>query len=57
MPPILVTGATGQIGREVVTQLRAAGHRVRALTRDRIPVDVKAVEVTAPGAAGKSPSR
>jgi uncharacterized protein YbjT (DUF2867 family) len=33
MPPILVTGATGQIGREVVTQLRAAGHQVRALSR------------------------
>ncbi len=33
MLPILVTGATGQIGREVVSQLCAAGHRVRALTR------------------------
>jgi uncharacterized protein YbjT (DUF2867 family) len=34
MPRVLVTGATGQIGREVVAELRAAGHRVRALTRN-----------------------
>jgi uncharacterized protein YbjT (DUF2867 family) len=34
MKPILVTGATGQIGREVLTQLRAAGRGVRALTRN-----------------------
>jgi uncharacterized protein YbjT (DUF2867 family) len=31
---ILVTGATGTVGREVVKQLVAAGERVRALTRD-----------------------
>jgi uncharacterized protein YbjT (DUF2867 family) len=31
---ILVTGATGNIGREVVAQLSAAGRRVRALTRN-----------------------
>jgi uncharacterized protein YbjT (DUF2867 family) len=48
MPPILVTGATGQIGREVVTQLRAAGYGVRALTRnppasDAIPEGVEIV--------------
>jgi (4-alkanoyl-5-oxo-2,5-dihydrofuran-3-yl)methyl phosphate reductase len=30
---ILVTGATGTVGREVVAQLLAAGQRVRALTR------------------------
>lgn len=30
---ILITGATGQIGREVVTQLHAAGLPVRALSR------------------------
>jgi uncharacterized protein YbjT (DUF2867 family) len=34
MKPVLVTGATGQIGREVMTQLRAAGRGVRALTRN-----------------------
>jgi uncharacterized protein YbjT (DUF2867 family) len=33
-PLILVTGATGTIGTEVVQQLAAAGHRVRALVRD-----------------------
>jgi uncharacterized protein YbjT (DUF2867 family) len=31
---ILVSGATGTVGREVVAQLLAAGHEVRALTRD-----------------------
>ncbi|MEA2671759.1 MAG: NmrA-like family [Chloroflexota bacterium] len=31
---ILVTGATGNVGRQVVSQLRAAGAGVRALTRD-----------------------
>ncbi|MFD3735181.1 NmrA family NAD(P)-binding protein [Streptomyces sp. NPDC058632] len=31
---ILVSGATGNVGRPMVEQLLAAGHRVRALTRD-----------------------
>lgn len=31
---ILVVGATGVLGREIVRQLRAAGHPVRALVRD-----------------------
>src|SRR5690349_10701979 len=31
---ILVTGATGTIGREVIAQLVGAGERVRAMTRD-----------------------
>jgi uncharacterized protein YbjT (DUF2867 family) len=30
---VLVTGATGHVGRHVVTQLVSAGHEVRALTR------------------------
>jgi uncharacterized protein YbjT (DUF2867 family) len=34
VPRILVTGASGQIGREVVAQLSAAGLPVRALTRN-----------------------
>jgi uncharacterized protein YbjT (DUF2867 family) len=32
--PILVTGATGRVGREVVAALRGMGHPVRALTRN-----------------------
>jgi len=32
---VLVTGATGTVGREVVAQLVAEGHEVRAFTRDR----------------------
>ena len=31
---ILVTGATGTVGRELIQQLLEAGHHVRALTRD-----------------------
>ncbi|MEU9887006.1 NAD(P)H-binding protein [Sphaerisporangium sp. NPDC051011] len=51
---ILVTGATGNVGREVVDQLLAAGHDVRALTRDpgtaRLPggVEVAAGDLTLP---------
>lgn len=33
---ILIVGATGTIGSEVVKQLTNAGHRVRALARDRV---------------------
>ena len=44
---ILVTGATGAVGREVVAQLVEAGHPVRALTRDpakaSLPPQVEAV--------------
>jgi len=52
---ILVTGATGQIGREVVAQLTTAGVPVRALTRDlkaaTLPsvVDVVGGDLSAPG--------
>jgi uncharacterized protein YbjT (DUF2867 family) len=31
---VLVTGATGNVGRPLVARLLASGHRVRALTRD-----------------------
>ena len=33
VPPVLVTGATGRVGRAVVAQLLDAGVPVRALTR------------------------
>jgi (4-alkanoyl-5-oxo-2,5-dihydrofuran-3-yl)methyl phosphate reductase len=39
MPVILVTGATGTVGREVVAQLLAAGQPVRGMTR--YPAKVK----------------
>ncbi|MFI2240105.1 NmrA family NAD(P)-binding protein [Streptomyces chrestomyceticus] len=45
---ILVTGATGTVGRQVVTELLARGHEVRALTRDvsraAFPAGVEAVQ-------------
>ena len=45
---ILVTGATGNAGRQVVGELLALGHRVRALTRNaataRFPAGVEVVE-------------
>lgn len=44
---ILVTGATGNVGSELVKQLAAAGQKVRALVRDphktRLPTGVEAV--------------
>jgi uncharacterized protein YbjT (DUF2867 family) len=47
LKPILVTGATGNVGRELVAQLRAAGRAVRALTRNptsaKLPDDVEVV--------------
>jgi uncharacterized protein YbjT (DUF2867 family) len=44
---VLVTGATGTIGRQVIEHLRAAGLRIRAMTRHpqaaRLPPDVEVV--------------
>ncbi|MFC9890856.1 NmrA family NAD(P)-binding protein [Streptomyces pilosus] len=43
---LLVTGATGTVGRQVVAELLARGHAVRALTRDPAAADLPArVEV------------
>ncbi|MFE3461824.1 SDR family oxidoreductase [Nocardiopsis aegyptia] len=39
---ILVTGATGTLGRPVVERLRTAGHRVRTLSRHPDPGDPRA---------------
>ncbi len=39
---ILVTGATGTVGRQVVAELLARGHAVRALTRDAKGADFPA---------------
>ena len=45
---VLVSGATGQVGRHLVDQLVSAGHRVRALTRSaaraELPPAVEVVE-------------
>ncbi|MFF4016448.1 NAD(P)H-binding protein [Streptomyces sp. NPDC001843] len=46
---ILVTGATGTIGSEVVRQLAARGEKVRALTRDPAAARVPSGVETAPG--------
>lgn len=53
---ILVTGATGTVGRQVVAELLARGHAVRALTRDParaggFPAGVEVVQgdLTEPG--------
>ncbi|MBN6055858.1 NAD(P)H-binding protein [Nonomuraea sp. RK-328] len=54
MNDILVTGATGNVGKHVVTQLAEAGIPVRALVRDpsraRLPENVRTVtgDLTAP---------
>jgi len=54
--PVLVTGATGRIGRAVIGQLRAASVPVRALTRRSaaaaaLPADVEVItgDLTEPG--------
>ncbi len=44
--PYLITGATGPVGRSIVTQLRNLGQEVRIVTRDicKAPVGVEAVQ-------------
>ncbi|MGZ6779146.1 MAG: NmrA family NAD(P)-binding protein [Mycobacterium sp.] len=58
MDTILVTGATGNVGRPLVNLLAAAGARVRAVTRDsasaRFPADVEVVSSPAAGLSGAS---
>jgi uncharacterized protein YbjT (DUF2867 family) len=56
MNAILITGATGNVGRPLVAQLAAAGVEVRAVTRQpdtaRFPDGVKAVRTAAEGLPG-----
>src|ERR1700754_4641576 len=56
MNAILVTGATGNVGRPLVTQLAAADVEVRAVTRRpetaRFPDGVKVLDSAAAGLAG-----
>ena len=42
---IVVSGATGNIGSEVLRQLIGAGHRVRALSRDPAKLAGPAIRV------------
>jgi uncharacterized protein YbjT (DUF2867 family) len=58
MNAILVTGATGNVGRPLVTELTNAGADVRAVTRNpdtaRFPAGVTVVESAAAGLSGAS---
>jgi uncharacterized protein YbjT (DUF2867 family) len=58
MNTILVTGATGTVGRPLITQLVDAGAQVRAVTRNpssaRAPDGVQVVSSAAAGLAGAS---
>ncbi|MEU7862126.1 NmrA family NAD(P)-binding protein [Nonomuraea sp. NPDC049141] len=58
---ILVTGATGTVGRLIVDELARNGHQVRALTRDPAKADLPRVWRSSPGtwpsrAASRPPS-
>ncbi|MDZ5446675.1 NAD(P)H-binding protein [Micromonospora sp. 4G57] len=52
MPPILVTGGTGTLGRHVVSRLRDAGCDVRVLTRSGRPAEDGVEFVTGDLASG-----
>jgi len=58
MNTILVTGATGNVGRPLVTLLVEAGVRVRAVTRNprgaHLPAEVQLIESAVEGLAGSS---
>lgn len=55
---ILVTGATGNVGRSVITQLLEAGASVRATSRNPqsadLPVDVRAADLEKPESFGEA---
>ena len=46
-PPILVTGGTGTLGRQVVPRLRDAGHEVRVLSRGNRQDGTDGIELVA----------
>ncbi len=46
---ILVTGATGNVGSELVRELLRAGRPVRALVRGRVPAAAAGAEIAAGG--------
>ena len=51
---VLVAGATGAIGKQLLPRLRADGHEVSAMTRS----DAKRAEIEALGATpGRAPTR
>ena len=45
MTEVVVTGGTGVLGRQVVSQLLAAGHSVRVLSRQARPTVPNGVQV------------
>lgn len=50
---ILVTGATGKVGRRVLSQLLASGHTARAATRrSEIPLDWSNIDTWTPALSG-----
>lgn len=42
---ILVTGGTGTLGKLIVSRLRAAGRKVRVLSRHKQEIDDKGLEL------------
>lgn len=52
-PPVLVTGGTGTLGRQVVARLRSAGQPVRVLGRHAAELDAGAEQVRADLASGE----
>jgi uncharacterized protein YbjT (DUF2867 family) len=55
--PYLITGATGVVGRSVVTQLQRAGHAVRIVTRDPAKVSAGVDAVVGDFCKGELPPR
>src|SRR3981081_3729246 len=56
MQPVLVTGATGRVGRAVVAELLGAGVPVRALTRNPATAALPAIAEVVAGDFTEPPS-